>query len=58
MIADVSLGVGMGTAPLFRGLPEERNVEQFGLGGIDEPGLGFVMVGGMRVSFIASVWMR
>ena len=40
VIADVSLGVRMGIAPLFRGLAEEGDVEQVGLGGIDEPGLG------------------
>ena len=40
VIADGSLGVGMGVAPLFRGLAEEGDVEQVGFVGIDERGLG------------------
>ncbi len=40
VVADVALGVGMGIAPLFRGLAEEGDVEQVGFVGIDERGLG------------------
>ena len=36
VVADVALGVGMGIAPLLRGLAEESDVEQVGFVGIDE----------------------
>ncbi len=41
VVADVALGVGMGIAPLFRGLAEEGDVEQVGFAGINQRGLGF-----------------
>ena len=40
VVAEVALGVGVRVAPLFRGLAEEGNVEQIGLAGIHEVGLG------------------
>ncbi len=40
VIANVALGVGMGIAPLLRGLAEKGDVEQVGFVGIDERGLG------------------
>ena len=39
VVADVSLGTGVGIAPLFGGLAEEGDVEQIRLAGIDGSGL-------------------
>ena len=36
MVADVSLGIGMGIAPLLHGLSEQCDIEQVGFVGIDE----------------------
>jgi hypothetical protein len=36
MVADVALGVGVGVAPLLRGLAKEGDVQQVGFVGIDE----------------------
>ena len=36
VVADVAVGVGVGVAPLLRGLAEEGDVEQVGFVGIDE----------------------
>jgi hypothetical protein len=40
VVADVALGFGMGVAPLLGGLAEEGDVEQVGLAGVNEVGLG------------------
>ena len=40
VIADVALRVRMRVAPLLRGVAEEGDIEQIGLAGIDETGLG------------------
>ena len=58
MVADVVFGIGMGIAPLLRGLAKEGNIEQVGFVGIDERCLALVSVGGRSASLIASVWMR
>ena len=36
MVADVAFGIGMGIAPLLRGLSEQRDIEQVGFVGIDD----------------------
>ena len=36
MVADVVFGIGMGIAPLLRGLAKEGDIEQVGFVGIDE----------------------
>jgi len=40
VITDIAISVRMGVSPLFGGLAEERDVEQIGLVGINEDGLG------------------
>ena len=40
MVADVAFGIGMGIAPLLRGLAKEGDIEQVGFVGIDERCLG------------------
>lgn len=40
MVADVAFGIGMGIAPLLRGLAEQSNIEQVGFVGIDKRCLG------------------
>lgn len=40
VVAEVALGLGVGIAPLLGGLAEEGDVEQVGLVGVDEVGLG------------------
>ncbi len=46
VVAKVALGVGMGVAPLLRGLAEEGDVEQVGFAGVNEAGLGLGDGGG------------
>ena len=40
VVADIAFGIGVGVAPLFRGLAEEGDVEEVGLAGVGEAGLG------------------
>lgn len=58
VVADVALRVGMGIAPLLRGLAEEGDVEQVGLAGIHGGRLRFGDGRRDEGSFISSVWMR
>jgi hypothetical protein len=46
VVADVALGIGVGVAPLFRGLAEKGDVEKIGLAGVGEAGLGLGDGGG------------
>ncbi len=39
VVADVALGVGVGVAPLLRGLSEQGDIEEVGLAGINRGGL-------------------
>ncbi len=40
MVAEVALGVRIGIAPLLRGLPEKGDIQEVGLIGVNEVGLG------------------
>ena len=58
MVADVSLGIGMGIAPLLHGLSEQCDIEQVGFVGIDERCLILGECRWRSASLIASVWVR
>ena len=58
VIAHISVEFGVGLAPLLGGLAEQGDVQEVGLVGIDEGGLGGRDLGGMSCALMASVWMR
>ena len=39
VVADIAFGIGIGSAPILGGLPEECDVEEVGLTGVEQPGL-------------------
>src|SRR3569832_1310835 len=49
VFAHVAFELGVGIAPLFGGLAEQRHVEQIGLGGVGDGGLGQSHNGGNEV---------
>ena len=56
VVAHVAVNFGIGLAPLLRGLPKKRNIEDISLVGIRDRGLPeAVTSGGMRFTLMASV---
>ena len=58
VVAKIAIGGGIGLAPLPGGLAEEGDIKRSASLAYTAFACALVTSGGMRVSFMASVWMR